>query len=216
MSKFNLRSTMFVLMLVFSQTAFSADMGKQLATKGNGNGATACIACHGTDGGGQAQAGYPRIAGMNQTYLEKQLHDFADGSRKNSTMQPIAKALKAQEVKAVAEYFSQLPIPANHDSTTADKAVIHDGKKLAVDGHWSKDVPACLSCHGPGARGVPPHFPMLAGQHEKYIVNQLQDWQSGNRNNDPNQLMKSVASRLSHDEIMAVGAYLASLNAKAQ
>jgi cytochrome c553 len=213
-----LRRTTVVLTLLMAsaQAALAAGLGQSIATQGNGKGATACIACHGVDGGGQAQAAFPRLAGLNQAYLEKQLHDFAKGSRTNSTMQPVAKALTDKEIKAVAAYFSQLPIPANHDATTADPAVINDGKKLAQNGNWPNDIPACFTCHGAGANGIGPHFPVLAGQHASYIENQLQAWREGHRNNDPNELMKGVAMRLSHDEIKAVSAYLASLKPSAR
>ena len=44
-----------------------------LANAGTGT-IAACASCHGKDGGGQAS--FPRLAGMNATYLLKQLGDF--------------------------------------------------------------------------------------------------------------------------------------------
>ena len=35
-------------------------------------------------------------------------------------------------------------------------------------------VPACASCHALSGAGLPPEFPRLAGQHEQYLVKQLE------------------------------------------
>lgn len=56
-----------------------------------------------------------------------------------------------------------------------------------------------------------PAFPSLAGQHAGYTVAQLQAWKTGARTNDPLQLMKTVAEKLSEEEMRAVAAYLATL-----
>lgn len=201
------------LLMAYAQAAMAADLGQTIATQGNGKGATACIACHGVDGGGQAQAGFPRLAGLNQAYLEKQLHDFAKASRNNPVMAPMAKALTDKEIKAVAAYFANMAPTTSGAAPAVDPAVLTQGKKLAENGNWSKDVPACFACHGVGANGIGEHFPALSGQHASYIEQQLQAWRSGQRKNDPNELMKGVAKRLTDAEIKAVSSYLASLTA---
>lgn len=72
-------------------------------------------------------------------------------------------------------------------------------------------MPACVSCHGPGGRGVGVNFPGLAGQHASYITSQIKAWQSDKRANDPNRLMDAVAERLTEEEVAAVAAYFASI-----
>jgi cytochrome c553 len=42
-------------------------------------------------------------------------------------------------------------------------------------------------------------------------VSQLQAWKTGTRTNDPLQLMKTVAEKLSDDDMRAVAAYIATL-----
>src|SRR5580698_11241384 len=86
--------------------------GATLAQQGNGHGVAPCMACHGADGGGQAAAGFPRLAGLPQAYLRKQLDDFAAGSRANPTMQPVASGLSEAERDAVTAYYSKLSLPA--------------------------------------------------------------------------------------------------------
>jgi cytochrome c553 len=68
--------------------------GKNLTLNGNGKGAHACSACHGAQGEGRPEAGYPRLAGLSADYLLRQLNDFADNNRENELMTPIAKLTK--------------------------------------------------------------------------------------------------------------------------
>lgn len=205
-----------IISMAFSHVVMASDLGQTISRQGNGKGATACIACHGVDGGGMAQAGFPQLAGLNSVYMEKQLHDFASTKRNSPVMAPIAKALSDVEIKAVATYFSKMAIPSSAGKSAGNGKLMQAGKKLAEKGNWPNDVPACFACHGAGATGIGEHFPALAGQHAMYIEQQLNAWRTGLRNNDANQLMKGVALRLSDAEIKSVSAYLASLSAGKQ
>jgi cytochrome c553 len=206
----------FAALFAVSNVATAEGPGHKIVTQGNGKGATACVACHGANGEGQAQAGYPKLAGLNQAYLAKQLHDFSSNSRKNPIMDKIAKALTKKEIKAVTAYYAAQTPPSKQDKATADSGIMEVGKDLAMNGNWPNDVPSCFACHGISAQGVGSTFPTLAGQHAKYIENQLQAWKSGQRHNDPNGLMEGIAKRLDHDQVMAVSAYLASLSTSHQ
>ena len=44
-------------------------------------------------------------------YLQRQLDDFASGTRDNPVMKPVATALSEAKRKALAEYYSKMPIP---------------------------------------------------------------------------------------------------------
>ena len=195
--------------LFASATSATDADGATLARQGNGHGAVACTACHGADGGGQAATGFPRLAGLNAAYVRKQLDDFADGTRVNAVMQPVASALTADERTALASYYARLPVPVLSrpagDSTSASSV----GERLATRGRWTQGVPGCAQCHGPGGVGVGAHFPPLAGQSATYIANQLKAWQQGTRHNDPLQLMQHVAARLDAGDIAAVSAWYA-------
>jgi cytochrome c553 len=183
--------------------------GATLVHQGNGHGVAPCLACHGADGGGQAAAGFPRLAGLQQAYLRKQLDDFANGSRTNATMQPIATGLSDAERDAITAYYSKLPVPSvqSANAPTGDDAQL--AQTLAMRGRWSKGLPACEQCHGPGGVGVGDHFPALAAQSSVYLSNELHAWQQGSRHNDPLQLMQTVASKLSDDDIKAISAWYA-------
>lgn len=182
-----------------------------LIMRGNGRGALACSDCHGVDGSGSAQAKYPALAALPAAYIVKQLEDFKSGSRSNVTMREIAAGMSADEMLVAAEYYAALRRPAAK-AMSVPSADIERGAALAASGAWERDVPPCFKCHGVNGTGVAPFFPPLAGQHAGYIAKQLQDWKAGSRKNDAIGLMKSVASRLTDDEIRAVSEYLASLN----
>lgn len=191
--------------------ARAADNGRDIALNGNGRGAHACSSCHGTEGEGRPQAGYPRLAALSSNYIERQLKDFADKSRDNDLMHPIAKSLSPSEIQTVAGYYASLTAPKAEEPKPLNDGDIALGKALADNGNWSSGLPACGQCHGPSGQGVGKSFPRLAGQGYSYLLNQLKAWKSGNRSNDPLNLMTGVVSKLDDKQINAVAAYFASL-----
>ena len=65
-----------------------------------------CLACHGTNGVG-ITADYPTIAGQHKDYIERALHDYQKGGRKNAIMGGMAATLKPEDIEQVAEYYSK-------------------------------------------------------------------------------------------------------------
>ena len=193
-----------------AQQTASAPLGRTIATQGTANGVPACISCHGANGEGNAAAGFPRLAGLSAGYFEAQLAAFADGSRENGVMQPLAKNLSADERHAVAQYFSGLPAPQGiRTQDPSDVTPADSGAWLATRGRWQQDLPACVQCHGPGGAGVGTTFPPLAGQPAAYIEAQLNAWKNGKRPPGPLALMPAVASKLNDADIHAVALYYA-------
>lgn len=171
----------------------------------------ACVQCHGADGRGNAQLGSPRLAGLNQEYIVKQLRDFQSQRRQSDVMVPQAQALTVDEIYSIAAYYADLTTSSDVIDVAPEQVSV--GKKIATRGNWDKNVPACFRCHGDQGLGVEPHMPALAGQHKSYLVAQLQAWKRGERRNDPLSLMATIAQRMADDEIDAVATYLASLPA---
>jgi cytochrome c553 len=188
-----------------------AEDGQAIAANGNGGDAPACSACHGDRGEGRPDAAYPRLAGLDRDYLVRQLNAFADGSRDNATMLPIAKALTPEQRQSIATYYAGLTAPKADEPKQADGKIITLGASLAGRGDWSKGLPGCGQCHGPAGQGVGQSFPRLAGQSAEYIASQLKAWKDGKRTNDPLHLMTGVATKLNDDQAAAVAAYYASL-----
>ncbi len=185
--------------------------GEQIVLEGTRKGVTPCKVCHGVDGQGQPDTGIPRIAGFPGEYLLKQLEAFKNGTRTSDDMQPIADRLSKSEAHMVAAYYSSLT-PMMKKVSEAEVAKPIDGWRLAVLGRWGEGIPPCFRCHGKDAGGIPSTFPPLAGQHWKYLITEIQRWQSGKRSNDPVGLMKAVADKLNGNEMLAVIAYLSRLN----
>lgn len=192
-----------------SGSSNSIENGEKIANGTTGS-SPACAICHQADGAGNAAAGFPRLAGLNEHYMTQQLNSFLDGSRVNPVMQASIQGLDPQQLADVSAYYASLPIPKMPAVTVTEEQLAR-GQQLVEHGDWSKYVPSCQSCHGPGNNGVGDTFPALAGQHAGYLKQQLLDWQKDVRQNDPNQLMIFIAKRMDADDIDAVTAYLASL-----
>ena len=199
--------------------------GAALAKSGAGA-APACQTCHGAAGEGIAQAGFPRLAGLGASYMGRQLDAFANGTRVNTVMMPIAKALSAVDRAAVSAYYAALSVPAASAApatalpaatvpSAAAPASATVGATLATAGRWADKLPACEQCHGPGGRGVGPDFPALAGQSASYLANQLTAWKTGARPPGPMGLMAVVANKLTDAEVRAVADHYGSLPVKA-
>jgi cytochrome c553 len=86
---------------------------------------------------------------------------------------------------------------------------IKRGEDLVVRGGAGKTV-ACAACHGEDLKGND-NFPPLAGRSPSYLARQLYDIQQYTRNGPGTQLMRPVVQNLSQDDILAITAYLASL-----
>lgn len=180
-----------------------------IVTQGKGA-ATACVACHGSDGLGNAQAAYPMLAQLPAAYIAKQIADFKAGTRSHPLMSPIAAALSAEDIEASARYYANLPRPKAQANVPASDS-LEIGRNLAINGAWDRNVPPCFKCHATDGGGVAPAFPPIAGQHASYTTTQLRAWKSGARRNDPQKLMTTVAQNLTDEDIRAVAAYLATL-----
>ncbi len=196
----------FVFGVFAAGPAFAAG-GRDIAMQGTKT-VPACSACHGMKGEGQPAAGIPGLAGFNAGYTVRALTSFADGTRKNDTMGPIAGALSDAERKAVAAYYARLPAWVAAPAT-ADASKIAAGAALARSGDWSRGLPGCSQCHGADGSGVGALVPRLAGQSAQYIEAQLEAWRTGTRKDDPMGLMAGIARKLDTTELAAVAAYYA-------
>ncbi|WP_051849355.1 c-type cytochrome [Thiomonas sp. FB-Cd] len=188
-------------------TALAAASAANIATHGAGSAVPACMSCHGAAGEGNAAAGFPRLAGLPAAYIAAQLRAFAQGTRSNSLMSPIAKAMSDAQIIAVANYYAKLPKPVQTYGPMPAAAAL--GERLAERGDWSTGIPSCFRCHGPGGMGVSPDFPPIVGQPASYIESQIKAWKDGSRHNDPMGLMHTVALRMSDAATQSVAAWLA-------
>jgi cytochrome c553 len=164
----------------------------------------------GMSGVGDASGAFPRLTGQAAWYLYKQLKDYASGARENAVMSPIARSLSDVQMQSVAAYYADQTAP-RHVTREPDPMELQIGGAISAAGHAGKRVAACVSCHGPAGRGLPPSFPYLAGQYAPYAELQMQLWKQGKRKNDPFGVMQHIAEQLSEAEIRALATYFESV-----
>lgn len=165
-----------------------------------------CAVCHG-ERGESAHPEFPQLAGQHAVYLRKQLQDFKSGARQHESMSSIAQALTTVQVTQLADYFAHQRAQARAGE---DELLAQLGHYIYERGNIYSQVPACKSCHSSAALGND-RMPRLAGQHPKYIENQLRRFQSRQRHNDSG-AMVFVTQGLSELELRGVSAYLGSLD----
>jgi cytochrome c553 len=169
-----------------------------------------CDACHGPHGEGLAAAHVPRLTGQSAEYLQKQLDDYASGTRENPIMGNFAKALNEEQRAELAARYAGMTAAYLPEAAPAPSAAqLSRGHQLAYQGDQQLRVQACNGCHGPDGSGVLHAAPYLAGQSSEYIASALKSFQTETRKNDAGQLMRSVAKRLTDADIGAVSAYFA-------
>ncbi|WP_028455900.1 c-type cytochrome [Chitinilyticum litopenaei] len=190
-------------------TPFAGAATKADVTKGKVIAEQVCAACHGIDGNSVIPAN-PSLAGQHPDYLVKQLQEFKAGKRKNgqaAVMLGFASTLSDADMRNVAAYFAQ---QQPKERGAANKDLIAAGKKIYRGGIASKNVPACMACHGPNGAGIPSQYPRMSSQHAGYVAEQLKAFRTGERSN--NQPMMDIAARMSDTEIKAVAEYIQSLH----
>jgi len=165
-----------------------------------------CGACHLPSGAGRPDGTFPQLAGQHTTVLIKQMADIRAGLRDNPTMYPFAKELHdAQELANVSAYIEKLCIPIDHGK--------YEGADAAKQVAAGKDLyeKQCKECHGANGEGNKEKFyPVIAGQHYKYLLRQMTEIRDGHRRNANPEMVK-VIKPYTNDQLVAISAYQSSL-----
>ncbi|MGL6162329.1 c-type cytochrome [Microbulbifer sp.] len=181
--------------------------------------AAACAACHGADGNSPAPT-FPKLAGLGENYLAKQLADIKSGERSVPQMAGLLDNLDEQDLQDIAAYFASqqtqlagsepMSVMLNSGENVDGLAL---GRKIFRAGNPETGVPACMGCHSPTGKGnAPAGYPRLSGQYAEYVETQLKAFREGTRANDGDtRVMRSVAKPLSDAEIKALANYVAGL-----
>lgn len=210
-----IRVVAFALTALVSALAMAAEPAVPAAANADAAAIAAkvCAACHGTDGNSSIPAN-PNLAGQHASYLLKQLNNFkasADGKpalRQNAIMNGMAAPLSADEMKALAQYFSKQTLKP---AVAKDEKLATEGRALWRAGDMKKGIPACAGCHGVAGAGLPAQYPALAGQHQDYLISQLKQFRDGTRANDPEGMMRTIAAKMTDQQMAAVAEYAAGL-----
>jgi len=178
-----------------------------------------CAGCHGRTGRGGKEGTYPRLAGLDETYLARQIRAFKTRERKNVPMYPYAteRELPPDDVRDIARLLSQLELPTRMPELPPDASAL-DRLRAAVSVF---DIPPvegdsergstiyedeCSDCHGPEGWGED-DVPQLAGQYTEYLRRQIEHFRSGQRKNED---MDGVFDGITAADLDDLFAYLAS------
>jgi cytochrome c553 len=214
-------------LVAIAQGAMAAGDAAAGATK-----VAVCAACHGADGNSMVGT-FPKLAGLGERYLLKQLVDIqewdleTDAAKKENTGRAVPEmtgqlvAMSKQDLADIAAYFASQTTQlsgAKKIEVQINSGIKVDGLELGARvyraGNMATGVPACTGCHSPDGKGnAPAGFPRLSGQHPEYIEKQLRAFRAGDRTNDgDSMIMRSIADKMSDAEITAVANYIAGLH----
>jgi len=161
-----------------------------------------CAGCHLTEGWGKKDGTFPQLAGQHPEVLIKQLADIREGNRDNPTMYPFALPESIggpQSLADVVAYTSKLPMnPDNGKGEWAEGTPEFDqGKKLFKDN--------CVKCHGENGEGKADKFyPLIQGQHYKYMLRQFEWIRDGKRRNANPDMVKQIKNFTDKDMKMVI------------
>jgi cytochrome c553 len=145
----------------------------QLVAHGKAPIVHACDQCHLTTGRGHPESG--NLAGLPAGYIQEQIAQFRDGSRKSSVagrssnMIMFAKELSDDEVKEAAQYFASIkPAVWNKvvETTTVPKTYVGEGNmRFASEGNAKEPIGRRIievPENEEGAKVRDPHSPFIA------------------------------------------------------
>jgi len=184
-----------------------------------------CQACHGVNAEGNQAVGAPRLVGLQEWYLVKQMQKYRSGLRGSEAqdtfgqqMAAIAKVLpNEQAINDVAGHIVTLKAnPSARTETSGNPA-----KGEALFRH-------CSHCHGNSGQGINegynrhptalhPPAPKLSGQNDWYMISQLQNFKSrirGSHKQDKEGTqcrVRGMSSLSSEKDIYDVVAYIKTL-----
>lgn len=179
-----------------------------------------CVACHSNDGN-SASPMFPKIAGLGEKYLLKQLKDIQSKQRIVPEMTGLLDNKSDADLADLAAFFDsktlqlsgakELKVKTNA-SIEVDSLVL--GARIYRAGNAEAGVPACSGCHSPTGNGnAPAAFPRLGGQYAAYIEKQLKAFRAGERANDGEaMIMRSIAQRMTDAEIASVANFISGLH----
>lgn len=197
-----------------AMAAGNAQAGQELVNE------KGCAACHGADGN-SAMPNFPKLAGLGDKYIAKQLRDLRDGARTIPEMTGMMNGLTDQQIADIAAVFGSKTMQLS--GAKEGKVTLNNGSEISSlelgervyrAGNKETGTPACTGCHSPSGTGnAPAGYPRLGGQHAAYIAKQLKDFRSGARGNDGEAMtMRMVAEQLSDAEIEALANYISGLH----
>lgn len=157
-----------------------------------------CALCHALDGNSH-MAKFPKLAGQQQGYLEKQIHAFRDGGRTNDggQMVSIVTEIRSEDIRPIAAWFAR----QRHPEPIDYGASMDEGREIF-------NASGCQACHALAAT-VSNVVPLLKAQHRDYLTKQILDFQQGQRLHTSISSTSDPIALLRRTEVEAIASYLA-------
>ncbi len=173
-----------------------------------------CAVCH-TSSGNSTTVIWPKIAGQHYDYIIKQLFDMKkgkDGGRFDSTMFGMLQGLNEKDLNDLALYFSKQILEENKRKNINNEQ-FNLGRNIYFNGDRENKITGCFGCHGMDGLGNSlAKYPILKSQHKEYLIIQMKKFQSNDRLNDVNGIMRDITVNMSSNQIDAVAAYISHMN----
>jgi cytochrome c553 len=159
-----------------------------------------CGACHLPSGAGRPDGTFPQLAGQHTTVLIKQMADIRAGLRDNPTMYPFAATLTDAAGTGRRRRLHRKPVhPPSTASTTRSRATIptRTGRPRPTPTSDRRRQGAVRE----GMPGMPRQerrrqqgkfYPVIAGQHYKYLLRQMTEIRDGHRRNANPDMVKII------------------------
>ena len=155
--------------------------------------ANQCVGCHEIPGYKTAFPSVypaPKIFGQSADYIAAALQAYKDGTRSHPSMVGIAAQLSADDIAQIAAFYAENGIPGEKSPHTSPP----------------ESAAACVACHGDGGNKPIANYPKLAGQHQKFLVQAMRDYQTGARKNA---VMAQQSAGWSRQKIAELAEYFA-------
>lgn len=157
-----------------------------------------CALCHGLFGN-TTRSKFPKLAGQNPKYLERQIQYFLSGQRTNDggQMATVVTEIDISQIPEIVNWFATQPAPDPFDSYSVE------GESMFRDA-------GCIDCHRE-QMGPDVLVPLLASQHPEYLTKQMLEMRDGVRSGNNSRVMQNQLQALSDADIESIANYLASL-----
>jgi cytochrome c oxidase subunit 2 len=141
-----------------------------------------CAACHGQNAEGNLILNAPKLAGLDDWYLRRQLQNYKPGIRGSNPDDLLGAQMRGMvatladdaAINNVVAYIGSLPDTPVTATIVGD---VEHGEQLYV---------TCTNCHGKQGQGIwAMNAPRIAGMSDWYTARQLRDFRDGVRGNHP-------------------------------
>jgi cytochrome c553 len=150
-----------------------------------------CRSCHLPSAGGLSDGSIPQLAGQHSTVLIKQMADIRAGVRDNPTMYPFAATPDRSAGAGRRRCLHRGAVYSRRTWHTRGK----DARQAGGDTGKVLYEKECKACHGASGEGVKEKFyPVIAGQHYRYLLRQMTEIRDGKRRNANPEMVRIIRS----------------------